>query len=109
MKAEEIKTMMERIAKYNALETIRQDINTSLNDIAFANIPFRDSPFTGNHRESRLVESIEIRFTKTRGGENATSINLTRLHGVEGCELGEWLKATLRKKLEAVNAEIEAL
>lgn len=108
----ESKLQAGRLAKYLELDRRRTEIYDALEALSsrpWAKTgPCGQGPFTGNTRESRRVESMEILFTSTRGGSPAVATSLRALR-FEAYELGRALESMLTAQLDAVNAEMKKL
>lgn len=106
----EAKKQEERLAKFRELDARRREINEALHKLTrpWPAGPCEQGPFTGNTRESRQIASLQINFTRTRGGASEVSERLDNLL-VEACEFGGMLQAMLRKQLAALDAEIDKL
>jgi len=99
-----------RVAKYRALDHTRNEIYAAIKAVTEDDPsgPCGQGPFTGNMRESRQVASMMLHFSPTRGGAPAVDMSVAHLN-IEASELGRFIEARLRAKLELVNAEIEKL
>lgn len=106
MKEEDVKEQEKKISKYRELETIRSDARAALSIVA--DPQEGKNPFTGNTRESRQVISMTLHFTATRGTSPTVNTTIPELY-IEAYELGVFLKEQLKKRLDKINAEMEAL
>lgn len=111
MKEHEAKEHMARIVKFRELEKYRDEIRGALTKVTEdwkETGPHGQGPFTGNHRESRMVSSMHINFTATRGGAPPVDLSINGMH-IEAWELGAALKKMLQAKIDVLNEEIEKL
>jgi hypothetical protein len=103
----ECKAQSLRIEKYRILESAYNEASAALHSITDTQASGQ-SPFTGNTRESRRVESIHIEFSPTRGGAPAASIDLYSL-GIGALECEQAICGMLQKRLESISAEMEKI
>lgn len=106
MQAHEALAQSARIEKFNALGKRRTVANAILNQLeagAGAN-----DPFNTNTGESRLVASLQVKFTPTVRGSPATEMQLGPLN-FPAHKLGDLLKDEMRSLIEQLDDEIEAI
>lgn len=99
-----------RLAEYDRLSQAAQGFRDALNKIEADDPdgPCGQGPFTGNTRESRDVLSLEVFFSRTKGGSAPVKKYL------DGLKLGAWklralLAEDLREKIKTLEAAIEAI
>lgn len=102
MTGADVKIQQERIEKYNTLTERARAIHRALEAME------EPGPFTGNMRETRRVEAMQLRFSATRGGAPGITIDLRDLN-VDANELGRWLDQKLRAEYESVQQQIAKL
>lgn len=107
MNAAEIKTQTARISQYRQFEERAGEIRAALAAMKEPKV-LTSGPFTGNTRESRDVERLDIHFSPTLGGSPAVNISLRYLN-VSASALGRWLETELEKQLENVQADMAKL
>jgi hypothetical protein len=100
MKAEEIKIMEQRISAYRLLQNAESETVHSIQCIEE-----EPTPFTGNARESRRINSIDVHFSKTEGGSPpvAKTISLN----IAAHEFGQALTRILETRLINIRAQME--
>lgn len=110
MKAHEVKALTERIAKFNALTTRIAEIDDTLNKMRTPepDAPCGATPFTGNTRESRRLNSVLLCFSRTLGGAPTVNISLEKLD-IPASQVGNFIETALRNQREKITEEIEAL
>lgn len=70
--------------------------------------PSGQGPFTSNTRESRLVETLQIGFSKTLGGAEKVAMKLEGLE-IPASEFGAMLEKTIREKLAKIEGALKIL
>lgn len=102
--------MEDRLRMYRALQSRAEQIRTAMDQLTTdrPEDPNKTGPFTANMRESRKIEGIDIRLTKTRGGSPPVEMSLHGL-GIEAYEFRQHLITLLSAKLEAVQKEMEKI
>lgn len=110
MKANEVKTMTERLARFHALTARLNEINEALRIIRISDedAPCGQTPFTGNTRESRRVDSLLICFSETLGRSPAVRLQISNMK-ISASNLGRFLETELDHDRLKITAEIEAL
>ncbi len=110
MNDQELAIQSNRIAQYERLNAARNVLHAALKKLTEDDPdgPCGKGPFTGNTRESRVVSSITVFFTQTRGGAPATRIDIEGL-AVEAFDLGKFLENSTRERITKINEEIDKL
>lgn len=100
----------ERLKKFRQLDELHTQTYAAMQKIRAGDPegPHGQGPFTGNTRESRLVESLDIQFSPTRGGAPKTSLSLADLH-IEAYEFARALLSMLEARLALLQAEMDKL
>lgn len=70
--------------------------------------PRGSGPFTGNTHESRQIESLSIKFTRTRGGSPPVSLSIDDLF-VEAYEFSQFLLGKLQTQRDEIDKQITAI
>jgi hypothetical protein len=99
----EMKLLEERGAKFRQLNERRIQINILLEKITAHDPtgPHGQGPFTGDTRESRLIDTLSIDFSPTFGGSPAVSQYLLGLN-IRASVFGNFLEQQLRAELAKV-------
>lgn len=97
----------ERFEKYQRAKELRNGIMEALETMSKP-VQIEASPFTGNTRESRTVESISINFSKTRGGALGVDLFISRLN-IEACDFGAALRELLERKRDHLEKEMDEI
>lgn len=110
MTAQEMQLSEERVRKYRVLEEVLYDVRRALEKVTEPdpNGPCGQNPFTGNWRESRMVVSMTINFSKTKGGAEAVELQLDDIN-ISAPELGSALEGMLRVKLKELHDAMAAV
>lgn len=108
MKAHEIKPLMERVTKFNALSARFSVLEELIRKLDNDHVGCSDSPFTGNTRESRRITELNISFSATLGLEKPVEMRFSSLH-IPAYDLCKFLELQLKKQQDAVKAEMDAL
>lgn len=110
MTSHEAKTQEERLVRFRALEQALGEARVLLDQIERGGPrgKMNDSPFTGNHRESRQVDAVRIVFSATRGGDVPVDMNLNGLR-IEAWKLGQFLEEQLKERIKLIAAEMEKI
>lgn len=110
MKSTEVKQMFDRVTYYQRLEKranqLRMIIDTITEDDPTG--PNGSGPFTGDWRESRKIESLLVRFTRTQGGSPPVTLDIGSLF-IDAPSFGRHLEELLKKQLETIQAEMEKI
>lgn len=107
MTQKELEDSEQRGRKFRALEKERVDLWAAL-EILNGGGTGGKSPFTGNTRESRLVKSIHIKFSKTLGGAAEVETEISDLN-IAAWDFAEVLKLTVKTRLAVIKTQIEEL
>jgi hypothetical protein len=104
MTDQEAKQQATRVEKYRSLNERLTQLLDLREQIGTENA----SPFTGDYRESRQVQSLKIKFSKTRGGAPASDLTLSFL-GINAYDFGQFLRKSIETQLAAIREEITQL
>lgn len=110
MDSRDAQQLEHRLQSYRKLESRYKEIRKAMDQLTTnrPDDPNMTGPFTGNMRESRQIDSIDISFTATRGGSPPCEISLHDL-GIEAYEFKNHMMTMLGEKLNEVQKEMEKL
>lgn len=102
--------MTERLAKFSALTARLGEISATIQKMSTpeADAPCGQTPFTGNTRESRRLESVLLCFSSTLGGSPPVNLTLEKLKIPAG-QIGSFIETALQNQRVKIVEEIEAL
>lgn len=110
MTPQDAKHMEDRLGQYRVIESRVQKIRDAINQLTVnrEDDPNGQNPFTGNARESRQIDGIDIQFTKTRGGSPPVAMSMFDL-GIEAADFKNAMLSLLRKLLSDAMSELDEL